>query len=160
MAEEIQKKSSSKGGIVSILVVVVVIALGIWYFSSENNTAPTQTNNQNSSEVGTSSNENAAAAPVQFSTLDIKAQGGKFVPDTLTVQKGNPVMINFTAVDGTYDIAFQDAKIGFDVIAKKGETQVFGFDTKDKDTGSYKFSCVRECGSASSSTMVGTLTIQ
>jgi len=90
--------------------------------------------------------KNKAATPsLSLLNITIKAENGKFIPDQFTVQKGQRLIINFTAVDNSYDFGFEDPKLGFDVIAQKGETKSFGFDTSDKKPGNYKFHCLQYC---------------
>ncbi len=92
-----------------------------------------------------------------LSIVEIKAEGGKFLPNEITVKRPDPVMIMFTAVDDKYDIGFEDPKIGFDVIAEVGAVQRFGFETSDKTPGFYTFHCIEFCPKGE---MTGTLKIE
>lgn len=75
--------------------------------------------------------------------ISIKAQNGRFEPSEVIAQKGKLVVFNFTAVDAVYDFGFADPKIGFDQIAKKGETVSFGF--VPKESGEFVFQCIQYC---------------
>jgi hypothetical protein len=137
--------------------VIVVVLIGIWIF---NGTKKAQNPNYTSNASSTSTADVVAAAVAQdhFSVVNIRAENGKFIPDTFTVAAGKVLMINFTGVDGTYDLGFANPKIGFDVVVKKGETQAFGFDTTGKTAGDYVFHCIQYC--PKSGTMQGTMTLQ
>lgn len=80
-----------------------------------------------------------------LSIVEIKAEGGRFSPNEITVKRPDPIMIVFTAVDDKYDIGFENPKIGFDMIAEVGAVQRFGFETNDKAPGFYAFHCIQFC---------------
>jgi len=75
--------------------------------------------------------------------ISIKAENGRFEPSQVTAQKGKMVVFSFTAVDAVYDFGFADPKIGFDQIAKTGETVSFGF--VPKEAGEFIFQCIQYC---------------
>jgi len=61
----------------------------------------------------------------KFRGFDIKAEGNKFDPNTVIVELGDTVHINFTAVDKDYDISLPD--YGMKQIAPKGQTKPLEF---------------------------------
>ncbi len=137
--------------------VIVVVLIGIWIFESVKK-SQNPNNPSNASSTSTVDVVATAVAQDHFGVVNIRAENGKFIPDTFTVAAGKVLMINFTAVDGTYDFGFADPKIGFDVVVKKGETQAFGFDTTGKTAGDYTFHCIQYC--PKSGTMQGTMVLQ
>ncbi len=84
--------------------------------------------------------------PLPMKFFDVRAEGGKFTPTEIVVQKGDQVIFNFTAVDAKYDFFFKNPSIGLYVIAEKGETKTFGFNSASKDAGTYDFGCEKFCG--------------
>lgn len=79
---------------------------------------------------------------VRLNSFSIVADRGAFTPSTIVVEGGQNVQVNFTAVDRDYDIGVA-APIGAYVVAKAGETQVFGF-SMDQE-GTYAFRCQQFC---------------
>ncbi len=149
MMEE-QKKKLTTWMVVGEAIVIVVLAIILLLNNArKGEAAPAE-----------STTAPAVASPTgnRFSVVDLKAQNGKFVPDTFSVPIGKVLMINFTAVDGAYDFGFVDPKLGFDVMVRKGETQSFGLDTTGKTAGSYAFHCIQYC--PKDGTMTGTMTLQ
>lgn len=88
---------------------------------------------------------------------EIKAEGGKFVPNELVIPHGGMVQIQFTAVDADYDISFTPP-IGAYVKAKKGEFTTFGFNASENNVGEYTFVCKDLC--PKSGGMVGKLILK
>ncbi|MCL4399656.1 cupredoxin domain-containing protein [Patescibacteria group bacterium] len=153
--EEQKNNSSIKWLALGIVIVVLVV---VWIFNANKKGSVPVTSSNNATSTSTADVAAAATAQSHFSAVDIRAEGGKFVPDKFSVPVGKILMINFTSVDETYDFGFADPKLGFDVIAKKGETQSFGFDTTGKTPGDYVFHCIMKCPAGG--TMEGTMTIQ
>jgi len=79
---------------------------------------------------------------VALNSFRIVGENGFFTPSTIVVGAGENVQVSFTAVDRDYDMAVA-APIGAYVVARKGETQYFGF-SMDQE-GTYTFMCYRHC---------------
>jgi plastocyanin len=88
----------------------------------------------------------APGATAQLRTFNIKAEGGKFNPSTVIVNEGDTVHINFTAVDGTYDMTLPD--YGLKQTATEGQTKIFEFQATND--GQYTYYC-ESCGGLNSS---------
>ena len=157
---EEQKNNTSTKWI--ILGIIIIILIGVWVFNTTLKNNQTSSNNQLSKNIisNNTSSVKIATSTIQshFAIVNLRAENGQFIPKTFTVSMGKVVMINFTAIDNTYDFGFADPKIGFDVIVKKGETQSFGFDTADKKPGEYIFHCIQYC--PKNGTMEGPMTIK
>lgn len=74
-------------------------------------------------------------ASSQFRTFDIKAEGGKFVPNKIIVGLGDIVHINFTAVDKDYDIVFPSYNMK--QTARSGQTKILEFSAMAEGNFSY-----------------------
>ena len=188
---EQQKSGSAKinsGKIALWIVAIIIIVALIWLFASlaghqagtASETSPTGvvTSTGFTSQVP----QNVAlTTPTASSTLmdsgtkavgglemfTIKAENGTFTPSQIVIQKGDQIQLSFEAVDGTYDFMFTSPIIGFDLVTKKGETKVFGFNSADKPTGVYSFGCQKYCGpnattnaSSTEPTVLGTMVIK
>jgi len=140
-----------------VLAIGIAILAVVWILNGGLKQTPSPSPSSFPNATSSTSTNNAAVPPQPRSAVNIKAESGKFVPDSFTAQKGKVLTINLTAVDNTYDFGFEDPKLGFDVIVKKGETKSFGFDTSDKKPGDYKFHCIQYCPKTG---MEGVLTIQ
>lgn len=124
-------------------VVAAVIVIGGWYVL---------TSSPANVDIGTREST-PRGEEVSFK---ISAEAGRFAPSAISARRGDLVIIEFTAVDGTYDIGFEDPAIGFDIEAAPGKTKVFGFRTADRAPGDYVFRCFDSCPRGP---MTGTLTI-
>jgi hypothetical protein len=91
-------------------------------------------------------NEAPASANPQLDTkirfFDLKATKKGFEPTSFTVNKGDGVRFNFTAVDGDYDLNFPYLGAYFSVV-KKGETRSLPIDTSL--AGTFAFECRDFC---------------
>ncbi len=67
-----------------------------------------------------------------------------FSPSTLVIHKTDTVRLQFTAVDGDYDLAIAPP-IGAYIAAAKGGSTLFGFDARFVSPGIYTFMCQRLC---------------
>ncbi len=73
---------------------------------------------------------------------DMKATVRGFSPSNIAVNKGDTVEIDFTAVDGAYDLDFPYLGAYFSTV-KKGEMKKFPFDTSIP--GTFIFECRNSC---------------
>lgn len=73
---------------------------------------------------------------------DMKATSKGFIPPSIAVNKGDTVQIDFTAVDGDYDLDFPYLGAYFSTV-KKGETKKLPFDTSLP--GTFVFECKNSC---------------
>jgi len=92
-----------------------------------------------------------AAAPgvtPQLRSFNISAVGGKFVPSQVTVHVGDTVNINFTAVDGDYDVTFPSG--GMKQVIAKGQTKPLQFQAGED--GSFLYYCAACGGPGSAAT--------
>lgn len=82
--------------------------------------------------------------PSAFRHFDISASGNTYSPNIIVVNEGDVIDLNFTAVDGKYDLFFPD--FGIYKAAAKGEIVKLQF--QGNPFGEYKFYCKDSCGSA------------
>lgn len=78
-------------------------------------------------------------------TFLISAEDGKFTPSVIIVYKNDTVHINFTAIDGEYDITVPD--YGLQQITQQGETKPLEF--RAEKEGEFAYYC-ELCGGPSS----------
>jgi plastocyanin len=83
----------------------------------------------------------APGTSAQRREFNISATGGKFVPAEVIARMGDTVHVNFTAVDGDYDIVFPSYNMK--QVASKGQTKILEFQAL-KD-GSFLYYC-DSCG--------------
>ena len=64
-------------------------------------------------------------AGTKIRTFNLRAEGGKFIPETFIANQGDQINIQFTSVDGDYDLVLS----GYNMkqTAKKGETKTLAF---------------------------------
>jgi len=79
-----------------------------------------------------------------ISVFKLKAEQGTFSPSELVLEKGQRVQIEFIAVDADYDLDIAPP-IGAYIVAKKGQSSMFGFDAEKNKEGVYTFSCRDYC---------------
>lgn len=77
----------------------------------------------------------------KFRIFSIKAEGDKYSPNTIIVNVGDIIHINFSAVDKTYDLTIPD--YGMKQTAEKGETKILEFQAVN--TGKFTYYC-EVCG--------------
>jgi plastocyanin len=77
----------------------------------------------------------------KFRIFSIKAEGDKYSPNTIIVNVGDIIHINFSAVDKTYDLTIPD--YGMKQTAEKGETKILEFQAGN--TGKFAYYC-EVCG--------------
>lgn len=85
-----------------------------------------------------------AAAPgvdSKFRNFQIKAEGGAFIPTKVIANAGDTVHIDFTAVDGNYDIVFPSYNMM--QTASQGQTKILEFQALQ--SGSFTYYC-SSCG--------------
>ncbi|MBI2013861.1 MAG: cupredoxin domain-containing protein [Candidatus Colwellbacteria bacterium] len=99
-------------------------------------------------EVGSSANQDVAVptkvtqvGTVERREFDISGENQKYVPSTIVVNTGDIVKINFTAVDGNYDIFFSDLGVYKEII--EGTTETIQFQVSGH--GEYEFYCQNSC---------------
>jgi plastocyanin len=83
----------------------------------------------------------AAGATTQFRIFNISASAGRFTPSKIIANLGDTIHINFTAVDGDYDITFPSYNMKQS--AKQGETKILEFQALAD--GSFLYYC-GSCG--------------
>lgn len=82
----------------------------------------------------------APGAVSQFRNFQINAVGGVFTPSKIIVNKGDTVHLNFTAVDGDYDLFFPSYNMS--QRAKQGQSKILEFQaTSDGDFIYYCAAC-------------------
>ena len=83
----------------------------------------------------------------QIRIFDIRGETGKFIPEKVIVNFGDTVRINFTAIDGDYDVIFT----GYNMrqSAKTGETKILEFQANQD--GRFSYYC-EACGGFSKGT--------
>ncbi len=71
----------------------------------------------------------------QIRVFDIRGETGKFIPEKVIVNFNDTVRINFTAIDGDYDVIFT----GYNMTqsAKTGETKILEFQANQDGRFSY-----------------------
>lgn len=141
------------------LIVLIIFAGGGYYWYSQNTAMPdmdtpdinlnvTPTNNTNTStstQTGTSS---------QMREITVTNQGMKFIPDTLSANKGERIRVTFNNSGGTHDLKIEGYDVGTKVISA-GQSESFEF-TAD-EAGEFIYYC--SVGSHREMGMWGTLTV-
>jgi len=74
--------------------------------------------------------------------FDLKASNSGFNPNAITVKKGDSLQVDFTAVDGDYDLNFPYLGAYFSVV-RRGVTKRLPLDTSL--TGTFTFECRDFC---------------
>lgn len=93
------------------------------------------------SEAPASANPNLTTK-IKF--FDMKATSAGFSPNSITVNKGDSLRVNFTAQDGDYDLSIPYLGASFSVI-KKGTARELPIDTSTP--GTFVFECSSYCPS-------------
>ena len=83
----------------------------------------------------------APRASTQFRKFALRAEGGKFSPDTIIANTGDVIRMNISAIDGDYDFIQPD--YGIKASITKGNTGVVEF--SPWIDGKYMFFC-EQCG--------------
>lgn len=81
-----------------------------------------------------------------FRSFDIRAENGAFIPNKVIAKAGDVIRINFTAVDGNYDINFPSYSMRQQ--ASAGQTKILEFQAVE--AGSFIYYC-QSCGGEDSS---------
>jgi hypothetical protein len=74
--------------------------------------------------------------------FDLKVSNSGFNPNTITVKKGDSLQVDFTAVDGDYDLDFPYLGAYFSVV-RRGVTKRLPLDTSL--AGTFTFGCRDFC---------------
>lgn len=83
----------------------------------------------------------APGAVSSFRSFSISGDGGEFIPKKVIVRLGDIVNINFTAVDGDYDIVFPSYNMS--QLAQQGQTKILQFQAISE--GAFLYYC-SSCG--------------
>lgn len=83
----------------------------------------------------------APGAVSSFRSFSISGDGGEFIPEKVIVRLGDIVNINFTAVDGDYDIVFPSYNMSQS--AQQGQTKILQFQAISE--GAFLYYC-SSCG--------------
>jgi len=97
--------------------------------------------------VAPASGNASSDAKARFLTLQASASG--FSPATITVKRGDTVYVDFTAVDGTYDLSIPYLGAAFNAVPQ-GTTKRLPFDTDL--SGTFTFECSKACPASGSIT--------
>lgn len=81
--------------------------------------------------------------------FEIKAEGGKFSPNTIVVNDGDIITIHLTAVDGDYNIFFPD----FGVFQAVSQGQTVKRQFQATPFGQYEFFC-KDCNNDAKGTLI------
>ena len=149
----------NKLGIFSVLLVLLLVGC-----SSQSNSQPAQNANTGTTGYAVAGSPNTAAstsdqnaglsnAPVKEFTMT--AKDWEFDPSTITVNKGDRVIIHVKSLDVQHSLALPDFGINQDLQPGQEETVDF---IADK-TGTYDFHCAVFCG-AGHRQMKGQLIVQ
>ncbi len=149
----------------AIAAVVVLVLLGGGIFlASKNNTAVAPAPSDNTTQTtppaavvsmapeASSANSITPGAVKEFT---VTGSSFKFVPATLSVNKGDTVKITFKNSDGQHNIMFDDFSAGSKTI-QSGATDTFQFVASK--SGSFQYYC--SVGNHKAMGMVGTLTVK
>ncbi len=120
---------------------------------SQQNPAPETTPSAQEPEPGNVA-ENKAASP-QVKEFDVTAKQWEFIPDTITVNKGDTVILNVESIDVNHGISIPQFGVGESLSPGKKVTVEF---VADK-AGTFSFYCSVYCGEGHSN-MKGTLIVE
>ena len=102
-----------------VLAIGIAILAVVWILNGGLKQTPSPSPSSFPNATSSTSTNNAAVPPQPRSAVNIKAESGKFVPDSFTAQKGKVLTINLTAVDNTYDFGFEDRNSGLMLLSRK-----------------------------------------
>lgn len=154
----------NKTTIAVIIAVLILLFAGLWYV---NKSRSEKTEAENEGQMVQPSNSPVLASPsVETNSTDSATMGSvqefevggsnfKFVPNTLTVKKDQPVKITFKNTQGLHDFRIDGLNIGTKQIAV-GTSEAVTF-TPDK-VGTFEFYC--SIGQHRQMGMKGTLVVQ
>ena|SRR5581483_7347632 len=155
---------SKQAMIIGAVVVILLIGGGVYLAGKNNTPAPadqTQITVQSSPEVVTSpASEATSPASSQAPTgavkeLTVEGSNFKFVPNTLTVNKGDTVKLTFKNTGGMHDLVIDQLNVRTKVIGS-GQTDTVTFTASQ--AGTFQYYCSVDGHRAMG--MVGTLTVQ
>jgi cytochrome c oxidase subunit 2 len=121
---------------------------------NDTNTSMPAMNDSNITDIVVNDTETAPPTP-QTREFDMSAKQWEFIPDTITVNKGDTVILHITSIDVKHGIALN--QFGVSENLEPGKTVDVTF-VADKE-GSYTFFCNVFCGSGHSG-MRGTLIVE
>lgn len=122
--------------------------------NTNTSTSTSTTTSSGDSSTSTESTETDEAEPVT-KTFNISAKKWEFSPSTITVNKGDTVVINITSTDVSHGFFIPDFNVNTSISA--GKTSSVSFVASK--TGTFSFSCSVFCGSGHGS-MTGVLIVK
>ncbi len=145
-----------------IVIVLAILALGAWYYFSQH--PATQVPNENESPVtddtsalpagGMETGEIPSDTSAGVKEFTIASDHFSFIPNAITVKKGDHVKITFANSVGTHDLKIDEFNVGTPLLGS-GEKATIEF-VADK-TGSFQYYC--SVGNHRAMGMWGTLTV-
>ena len=147
-----------KNTLLIVAVVILLIVGGAIFINASKEAAPKMTAQPTQTPEATS--ETGTEDPQMEETGNVKEitvtnNGFKFNPSTLTVNKGDKVVITFENTGGTHDFRIDGYNVGTNII-NGGEEDEFEF-TADK-AGTFEYYC--SVGNHRQMGMKGTLTVK
>lgn len=144
-----------------IIILIAGLALVSFFFLRGGQEAATPTS-EPTSTLTPESDPNLTVTPTPVSTpvsqvkeFSITAKRFVFIPDTITVNKGDTVRISITSIDVSHGFAISE--FGVNTVLPPNETKTVEFVASE--VGTYKMFCSVVCGSGHSD-MKGTLIVQ
>ena len=150
--------------IILIIIVVVLVGIGGYFLlkgekeeeTSTPTTAPTPAPGVAPGEV-----EEKIVLPEEptgeVKEFDMIARQWEFSPDTITVNKGDTVILHIKSIDVAHGFSFPSGFGGVDAILEPGKTVDVEFIANEK--GTFMFACSISCGSGHTR-MIGQLIIK
>lgn len=123
--------------------------------TTTNTTAATNTSLTNSATANTNDTPTVEVAVPATKTFDVTASQFEFSPSTITVSKGDTVVLNLTSEDVPHGFSLADFNISETLTPGKTKQVTFVAD----QVGTFSFSCSIVCGSGHSA-MKGSLIVQ
>lgn len=152
-----------------VIILIILIVLGVWFFMGKSNKleAPTTENSAKMEDsmpgmgkMEATSMPEGYNAPITGTLAPVKeftvtGSNFSFVPNMISVKKGDVVKINFKNAQGFHDLRIDEFKASTKQI-KTGEEETISF-IADK-TGSFEYYC--SVGSHRAMGMKGTLKVE
>lgn len=142
------------GKIVSIISIAVLLIITFVIFKGEGATPTNVVENGDHMTEDEVMEDEVMMEEVEVKDFYVEGSPFKFVPNTITVNKGDTVRITFKNVQGTHDWRLDEFSAATNVI-QTGETEVITFVASE--SGVFEFYC--SVGNHRAMGMVGTLTV-
>lgn len=147
----------NKNTILGIIAIVAII-VGVYFYSKDNSsdvkTDEMKAQIEMNSEMSMESEMDHSTTTPSIKEFTVTGTNFKFVPESLTVKKGDTVRLTFKNTDGFHDLKIDEFKVATKQFKSPGEETVEFIADK---TGTFEYYC--SVGKHKDMGMKGTLTV-